>query len=334
MDVDASRLTHMIAVLEQSGADAGTVARVLSEAGLTRADAAPAAKTYDYEKEARFVRAATDALQDITFGARAGLTWRESNSLTGYIGKYSRDLRAAIENTSRFHDIVDPAVAFSLRVAGNAAAFEVTWKDPSFARYHRHTEFLMFGVLSRMRRITRTTFFPIEIRFDHDLRHSTDQFRKLAGFPVVFGAESLEIILPLPTLDLPIQTYDLRLREHLTEYGERLLKERGNTPVTLRSRIEGLLTASLPARLPTADEVAGSLGMSPRTFARRLKTDGVSYREIVDDLRCDLAQTFLKDDMSLSEIAFALGYADQAAFSTAFKRWTGQAPSSFRQAMS
>ncbi|MBC6407661.1 MAG: helix-turn-helix transcriptional regulator [Rhodobacteraceae bacterium] len=88
----------------------------------------------------------------------------------------------------------------------------------------------------------------------------------------------------------------------------------------LRSKIEGLLTASLPGNLLSSDAM---LGMSPRTLARRLQEAGTSYRAIVDDLRCDMAKTLIKDDMSLTEIAFALGYSDQAAFSTAFRRWTG-----------
>nr|WP_170541084.1 AraC family transcriptional regulator [Ruegeria arenilitoris] len=326
MEVDASRLTHLVGELEKLSGDKGMAERVLRKSGLTRKDAAPNAKHYEYKKEALFVREACDALGDVTFGARAGSTWRVSNSLTGYISKYSKDLRAAVENTARFHEIIDPAVQYILKVSGNAASFEVTWKDPSYSKFHRHTEFLLFGVLSRMRAITQTNFFPIEMRFDHEVRKSAEKFQKLAGFPVVFGSESLEIILPLSALDLAIPTYDLRLREHLTEYGERLLREQVNGHQTLRSRIEGLLTTSLPARILSADEVAASLGMSPRTFARRLKEERLTFRLIVDELRFDLAKTFMKDDMAFSEIAFALGYADQAAFSTAFKRWTGVAP--------
>ncbi|WP_170509553.1 helix-turn-helix domain-containing protein [Ruegeria arenilitoris] len=326
MRVEASRLQHLMSELRKSSSDKNTPQRVLTKCGLSSKDVAPDAKYFDYDKEALFVREACDALNDVTFGARAGSTWRESNSLTGYISKYSKDLRAAVENTARFHELIDPAVQYSLRVSGNSASFEVTWKDPSYARFHRHTEFLMFGVLSRMRAITQTNFFPIEIRFDHEVRNSVEKFQRLAGFPVVFGAESLEIILPLATLNLPIPTYDLRLREHLSDYGERLLSERTGGKLTLRARVEGLLTTALPARILAADEVAASLGMSPRTFARRLKEDDLTFRSIVDDLRCDLAKTFFKDDMAISEIAFALGYADQAAFSTAFKRWTGLAP--------
>ncbi len=326
MQVDASRLRHLVAELDKSAVDKSIIGKVLKNSDLSPNDASFDAKYFDYDKEARFVREACDALGDITFAARAGSTWRVSNSLTGYISKYSKDLRAAIENTARFHEIIDPAVQYSLRISSNSASFEVVWKDPSYAKFHRHTEFLLFGVLSRMRAITQTDFYPLEMRFDHEVKKSAEKFQKLAGFPVVFGAESLEIILPLATLDLPIPTYDLRLREYLTEYGERLLEKRGEGKQSLRSRTEGLLTKALPARILAADEVAASLGMSPRTFARRLKEERLTFRTIVDELRFDLAKTFIKDDMALSEIAFALGYADQAAFSTAFKRWSGLAP--------
>ncbi|GAB5439476.1 helix-turn-helix domain-containing protein [Falsiruegeria mediterranea] len=330
MEVDVSRLLHLVETLEQSGTNGETVDKVLKNSGLTRKDLAPTAKSFSYKKEVLFVREASEALRDLTFGARAGLTWKVSNSLTGYISKYSKDLRAAIENTARFHEIIDPAVQYDLRISGNFAAFEVRWKDASYAKFHRHTEFLMFAVLSRMRAISQSSFYPIEIRFQHEVRRSAGDFQKLAGFPVIFGAETLEMILPLAVLDLPIPTYDLRLREHLTEYGERLLSEQGRVKQTLRSKIEGILTSALPARMLTSDEVAASVGMSARTFARRLNEEGTSFRDVVDELRFDLSKTFMKDDMSLSEIAFALGYADQAAFSTAFKRWTGVSPSSFR----
>jgi AraC-like DNA-binding protein len=329
MDVNAERLSYLIQFLEDRVSDPRIVDAALGQCGLSRQASAPFSKMISYEKEVLFVRAACDATGDRTFGAAAGLGLghHSFNSLTGYIGKHSRDLRAAIENTSRFHDIIDPALAFALRVSGNSASVEFNWKDARFAKYHRHTEFLIFGALSRFRAFTQVDFFPVEVRLDHDVGALVSAYRDLAGFPVVFGAERIEIILSLPSLDLPIPTYDLGLREHLMNYGDRLLMELPAKKLELRSRIEGLITAALPTRMPSVNDIAASLGMSPRTFARRLNEDGTSYREIVDDLRCDLARTFLKNGMSLSEIAFSLGYKDQSAFSVAYKRWTGTAPS-------
>jgi len=330
MDVEIDRLHLLARTLEDRSGGSMATAQVLAQSGLSQQDLTTTATTYSAAKEALFVRYACDAVQDITLGARAGLDVTSSSTLAAYISKYSRDLRQVIENTSRFHSLIDPSLAFSLRHAGNFAAFEADWKDPGFARYHRRIEFLMFAALARMRNLTQVNFHPIEMRFQHQVGDHAGDFRKLAGFPVVFGAEKLEIILSPAALDMPVPTYDPKLRQHLLDHGERVMAERHSPKQKTRAKVEWQITRSLPGAVLSAEEAAANLGMSSRTLARRLKEEGTSYREIVEDLRCDLAQTFLRNGMPLSEITFSLGYTDQAAFSTAFKRWTGQPPSAYR----
>jgi AraC-like DNA-binding protein len=330
MDVDISRIQLLTRMLDHKTQNPAVTDRVLEKCNIQRDDITVSAGTCSAHTEALLARYACDILEDPTFAAAAGLEYRSSSSLTAYISKYSRDLKQVLENTSRFHGIIDPALMFSLRVAGNFASIEAEWKDPSFARYHRRTEFLVFAGLARMRNLTQIDFFPMEIRFQHETGGNRTAYQKLAGFPVIFGAERIEIVLALSSLDLPVPTYDPKLRAHLLEYGDRVIAEHRQPKQKLRARVEGLITRSLPGAIIQADDAAANLGLSARTFARRLKDEGTSYREIVDDLRCDLAQTFITNGMPLSEIAFSLGYADQPAFSTAFKRWTGQAPSAFR----
>ncbi len=330
LDVETSTLAHLIAAFKKAGADVDALSQVLEKCDLPTSSVIRTSESYPAEREAKFVAEACDALGDVTFGAQAGLSRRAYRGLSEYIGKYSKTLRSAIEHTSRFHDVDSPALGWALRVSGNSAALELFWKDPSFARFHRYVEFAMFAALARIRSTIQTDFFPLEIRFVHEVHKSASEFQKLAGCPVVFGAESFEMILPLPALDLPIPSFDTRLQEHLIEYGRRLLREEDPACKTLRSRVEGLLVSALPARILNADEVAASVGLSRRSFDRRLKKEGTSFRAVVDNLRCDLARTFMQDDMAFSEIAFALGYADQASFSTAFKRWTGEAPRAYK----
>ncbi|KUJ80574.1 AraC family transcriptional regulator [Ruegeria marisrubri] len=330
MDVEIARIQLLDTQLRQEAPGPEAVARVHELSGIADRDISSPATQVSAETEAKFIRYACDVLGDITFAARSGLQFTSTTTLAGYISKYSRDLRQVMENTTRFHRFIDPTLSFNLHVSGNSASLEASWKDAHFSRYHRRTEFLMFAVVSRIRALTRRRFNPIELRLQHQAGHREGDFSRAAGFPVIFGAEKLEIILPLSALDMPVPTYDPRLREHLLDYGERLMAESNEFRQTLRARVEGLITRSLPGTVIGAEDAARNLGMSARTFARRLNEEGTSYREIVDDLRCDLAQTFLKNDMALAEIAYSLGYADQAAFSTAFKRWTGQAPSAFR----
>ncbi len=330
MDVDISRIQLLTRVLQDRASDPVLVDRVLKDSGLSRPEIAPPAASYSAHSEARFVRNACDAVQNITFGAQAGLQFSSSSSVTAYISKYSRDLQQVMENTSRFHKIIDPSLAFNLHVSGNSATLAADWKDATFSRYHRRTEFLLFAAIARMRALTQVDVRPIQMRFQHDVGHHAPSYGKIGDFPVEFGTERLEIILSLSSLKLPVPTYDPSLRAHLLEYGERLVAERYAPQQNTRAMVEGLITRSMPGCILQAEKVAAELGLSPRTLARRLADEGTTYREIADDLRCDLAQTFIKNGMNLSEISYSLGYADQPAFSTAFKRWTGQSPTAFR----
>ena len=79
-----------------------------------------------------------------------------------------------------------------------------------------------------------------------------------------------------------------------------------------------------------APEIARRLGLSHRTLARRLADEGVSFSQILDELKLDLAKRYLREGLSISRIAWLLGYREVSAFTHAFKRWTGQSPKQMR----
>jgi AraC-like DNA-binding protein len=88
-------------------------------------------------------------------------------------------------------------------------------------------------------------------------------------------------------------------------------------------RVEPML-ASGPVRI---GEVARELGCSRQTLYRRLKAEGVTFVEVLDGLRRRLALRFVREQgLSVKESAYRLGFSDPAAFSRAFKRWTGTSP--------
>lgn len=330
MEIDSEWLRHFAKEFERRIADTAAVDNLLAEVGLARSDLAASKKRVDPIKEGHFFRAACDKLRDLSFAAEAGLTFRNPTHILGYITKSSENVREAIENAARYEVLVNETLNISLVVSHNLASVAVQYIDGSFAKFHRRIEFSVFAAISRMRSLTGVNFFPLEIYFQHPVRTAGDQIRKLAGCPVHFGAEKTEIILTLACLELPIPTFDPSLRQHLTEYGETLLRERSSSSGSLRGKIEGVVLSGLPGRIASAEEVASSLGLSRRSLARRLKEQGLSFRKIVDAIRCDLAQTFLKGGFSIGEITFYLDYAEPAAFAAAFKRWTGTSPRAFQ----
>lgn len=89
-----------------------------------------------------------------------------------------------------------------------------------------------------------------------------------------------------------------------------------------------LLLASGTARI---ERVASAMGCSRQTLYRRLKAEGLTFEQVLDGLRHRLALKLMRDGkLAVKEAAYRLGFSDPAAFSRAFKRWTGQSPAMFK----
>ncbi|MGB7855450.1 MAG: helix-turn-helix transcriptional regulator, partial [Pseudolabrys sp.] len=96
---------------------------------------------------------------------------------------------------------------------------------------------------------------------------------------------------------------------------------------SFRSAVENAIAPLLPHGRATAAEVARRLGLSQRTFARRLSSEGLTFSELLENMRSNLASRYLVEgDMAVSEVAWLLGYREVGSFSHAFRRWTGKTP--------
>lgn len=97
-------------------------------------------------------------------------------------------------------------------------------------------------------------------------------------------------------------------------------------------KVRQCIARLLPTEQLSVDHLARDLGMSRRTLQRRLTDRGTNFIQVVSELRSDMSQRYLMDSrLGITEIAFMMGYADQASFSTAFRGWHSMSPSEFRK---
>jgi AraC-like DNA-binding protein len=121
------------------------------------------------------------------------------------------------------------------------------------------------------------------------------------------------------------------LLEALRPICDEATKERGTAVGSLRATVENEAQKLLPHGDAHRHRVAKTLGHSERTLTRRLADENTTYEEVVDQLRRSLALQYVKEpSLSLSQIAWLLGYEGSTSFNHAFKRWTGQSLSAAR----
>jgi AraC-like DNA-binding protein len=140
-----------------------------------------------------------------------------------------------------------------------------------------------------------------------------------------------EIAFQSEIIEMQIVSADRYLNDLLLKYCEEAVSGRPSGHDGLRPSLENTIAPLLPHGKARAGEIARRLGMSQRTLTRRLASEGLTFGGILDALKADLAKRYLTDnDLTVSEIAWLLGYREVSAFTHAFKRWTGRTPRDVR----
>ena len=193
------------------------------------------------------------------------------------------------------------------------------------------TQVFLFAVLLHsIRNFTDFPGDPIKVSLYGADEDRLSTYRSVFGPRVSFSAQRGELVLPRKLLVQPISTSNidvLTANEPMLESLVRAVRE-GSLLATLKIAI----LDQLPGHTLTEEEAAASQNMSLRTLQRRLQDEGNRFRVLLDQTRAELAENRLGDPMvGLSEVSYLCGFSEQASFSRAFKRWTGESPSTYRQ---
>jgi AraC-like DNA-binding protein len=207
-----------------------------------------------------------------------------------------------------------------------------TGSDPQPSRFTTEYAIGLAVTMSRVLGAGRSN--PLEARFSHSAPAYADEYERILRLPIRFDAGEDGVLFPISMMDSSNPSADAALRQLLERYAaEQLAKIPTNARFS--QRIRACILSMLPSGSPTADAVAAHFSMSNRTLRRRLREEATSYREILDDVRAELARHYLtKEKRGIDEVAVLLGFSDPSAFTKAFRRWTGQTPADFVRAAS
>src|SRR5262245_35238485 len=314
---------------KQEGVD---VNALLRKAGLTHQQIDDPRARIAVKAQIKFLALAAHALNDDCLGFHLAQKFDlRVIGLFHYVLASSDTLDEALQRAARYSAIVNEGITLRFRDGRDIGlSFE-------YAGVASHTdchqiEFAMVTLVRTCRQLTKCHLSTSGVSFTHQRKKHLAEFRTFFGSDVSFGAAVDELTFLPSVKGMPIIGADPYLNDLLVQYCEESISHRKAKSTSFGLSVENVLARLLPHGNSRASAVACKLGVSLRTLERRLASEKLTFTRVVQRLKLDLARRHLADkDLSISEIAWLLGYRDVSAFTNAFKRWTGKAPRAVRQ---
>ncbi|WP_434968042.1 AraC family transcriptional regulator [Marinobacter sediminum] len=253
----------------------------------------------------------------------------ERMGLVGHVFFNCDTLGEAVTQYVRLHRLINESVILSFEQIGEQAI--LAWQPDSPDHYCRQDmDRTLATALSRTRHFIHPTIRAEWAEIAHPRPTYAEEYEKLLGGPVRFGCNTTRLAFPSRHLSHPIP------RRNPYVYSA-VLKQVNSVLARLQPRrafsrkIRRLISMQLSTDRIDADSLAKQCHMSRQTLYRKLKKEGLSFHDLVEQVRKDKALRYVAaDQYALGEIAFLLGFSELSAFSRAFKRWTGTAPAQYR----
>jgi AraC-like DNA-binding protein len=247
-------------------------------------------------------------------------------AIVDYLSASCPDMDSGMGQLARYFHLIRPGVTFSIRRGRNEA--EVEFVDA--LRTDTFFDEWMIGVtISRFRSAMGVNFPLLRASFRTPSAEGADggRVRGFLGCEPALGAKNASFVVGIEDWTRPFLLRDDRMRESLEAHAERLSREHANDPNDLRRRLRDAIVVELRGGDPSAQTIAKRLAVSVRTLQRKLAEEGLSFQGVVDETRAELADRYLEGEgLSVTEVAFLLGYAESSSFARAYKRWRGRTP--------
>jgi AraC-like DNA-binding protein len=247
-----------------------------------------------------------------------------------YAGSTCATLRDAAHAAVRYLRLMNDSADTRLVESGDVAVWEFRVAE-GVVQPPAANDFELSVYTNLARRYTGQDENPIEVHFVHAVATSQPDYERVFRCPIRFGMPFNAIVFPRAYLDAPLVNANPAMHAtyaaHVNELLERSKKQEG-----VAGRVRAVVLENLSRGEASLSWVARALAMSGPTLRRRLEEEGTGHREIVDEVRQELASRYLEDrTLPISEVAFLLGFTNAASFNKAFRRWHGQTPAEFRK---
>ena len=313
-------------IVEYAAARGVDLGDVMAAAGIDAATMERPDARIPADADDRIWQAAIERLADPDLGLHLaeGAISARSLGVVGYLTRSSATVGQALARARRFHRLIKDGG--DLRLIPDESGITVSERPHEGPWPRAIAETIVANYVTLARAWTGEQLIPLEVRFQH-ARPRSGEHERIFGCPVRFGAPDNAVKFADDDLRRRLRTADSQLLAYLESWAEERLAALAPSRTfadDVRLAVRDCLDHEHSVEVGA---VARRLGTSPRSLQRRLLEQGVTFRTLVDAIRRHRAAALLGADASISDVADRLGYSDARAFRRAFRRWTGQTPS-------
>jgi len=276
-----------------------------------------------------FYRAIAEVSGDPAIGLKLGTEDRmERYDPIAIAAVCTRSLRDAIGRIGRYKQLTCPE-KIDLVERGNESAVHFTWLLANEEEPAMLIDVCFAWILSIARRGTGRTIHPKRVEFQRP-EANRSIYEKHFQCPITFKAARNILVFNKAEMDAAFLTYNADLLAAVAPQLEAELKQQ-LAEKSFREQVKGTLKRLLAGERPAIGQVARELRLSKRTLQRRLTEDGITFQQLTEEARRELARHYLlHSSLELNETAYLLGYEDANSFFRAFHGWEGTSPGQWR----
>lgn len=258
-----------------------------------------------------------------------------SSDITGILGQILKNCMTFAEASHqfiRFQNLCFSISKFEVKVEGDNSIIIHSIEYPTSDEDKQLLNELNLSIfVTNVRELLQAEFVPKEVRFSHEKPKYIELYKQHFHSPLKFNQKENAIIIDRKLGKKTIPGSYPYIKNILVEYAEglQIKLEAGKQ---FQDDVKRIIVDLLPKRTLNIERVSEKFFISRWTLNRKLKKEGTTFKELLTALRKEFAINYLDNKkLSITEIAFLLGYSEVSAFQRAFKRWTGKNPNEYRQ---
>jgi AraC-like DNA-binding protein len=256
-------------------------------------------------------------------------TTAQSMGVVGHLMMNSATLLDAGHQIVRFASVLSETGKWSIEKNNNSYDIRYMREDKSES-YPEIEEASLASCIGVLRNLSAKEIVPQKVWFSHSDPGYSAIYENVFGLPVHFDKRECLLRISADDAHQAVPLHQSYIHDLLESHARELLEKLADAD-SVSSRVSQLVAKHLAEGRVDIEWISAQLFMSRWTLTRHLKQEGITFNDLVKDIRSRLAQKYLDDKkMSISEVGFLLGYSEPSAFQRAFRGWYQCTPSEFR----